>query len=143
MIGSASGAQLGVNLQIGVRFGIGILISMNVFCTLSPLHEFHMLLCIVQYDLSHHMKKTCRGTLFLINLQLRGCPNGIRSIAIRSCTIRRVTCIARDQGNVRVDQISLRGQIMKQIGKLTYLESLTTSDGNFVQDIERSRTGAT
>ena len=51
--------------------------------------------------------------------------------------------IGRDEGNVRVEDISLRGQMMRQVEEFTYLGSVITSDGKFIQDIERRRAGAT
>ena len=51
--------------------------------------------------------------------------------------------IGRDEGDVRVEDISLRGQMMKKVGEFTYLGSVITSDGKFTQDIERRRAGAT
>ena len=51
--------------------------------------------------------------------------------------------IGRDEGSGRVQNISLRGQAMKQVEEFTYLGSVITSDGKFVQDIERRRAGAT
>ena len=51
--------------------------------------------------------------------------------------------IGRDEDNVRVEDISLRGQMMKQVEKFTYLGSVITSDGKFMQDMERKTAGAT
>ena len=54
-----------------------------------------------------------------------------------------VLYIGRHEGSVRVQDISLRGQAMKQVEEFTYLGSVTTSDGKLVQDIQKRRAGAT
>ena len=50
--------------------------------------------------------------------------------------------IGRDKGDVGVDEVSLRGQMMKKVEEFTYLGSVITSDEKFTQDIERRRAGA-
>ena len=51
--------------------------------------------------------------------------------------------IGRNQGNVRVEDIALKSQMMKQVEEFTYLGSVKTGDGKFIQDIERMRAEAT
>ena len=54
-----------------------------------------------------------------------------------------VLYIGRGEGDVRIEDMELRGQRMKQVEEFVYLGSVFTSDGKFVQDIERRRAGAT
>ena len=51
--------------------------------------------------------------------------------------------IGRGEGDVRIEDMELRGQRMKQVEEFVYLGSVFTSDGKFAQDIERRRAGAT
>ena len=51
--------------------------------------------------------------------------------------------IGRGEGNVRSEDLQLRGQAMKQVEEFIYLGSVFTSDGKVMQDIERRRAGAT
>ena len=51
--------------------------------------------------------------------------------------------IGRDEASVRVQDISLTGLVLEQIEEFIYLGSVITSDGKFVQYIERRRAGAT
>ena len=51
--------------------------------------------------------------------------------------------IGRGEGDVRMEDMELREQRMKQVEEFVYLGSVFTSDGKFVQDIERRRAGAT
>ena len=50
--------------------------------------------------------------------------------------------VGRGQGNVRVEDLHLRGQTMKQVEEFTYLGSVVASDGRIIQDVERRRAGA-
>ena len=51
--------------------------------------------------------------------------------------------IGRGEGDVRIEDVQLRGQRMKQAEEFVYLGSVFTSDGRYRQDIERRRAGAT
>ena len=51
--------------------------------------------------------------------------------------------IGRGEGDVRIEDVQLRGQRMKQAEEFVYLGSVFTSDGKCIQDIERRRAGAT
>ena len=51
--------------------------------------------------------------------------------------------IGRGEGDVRMEDMELREQRMKQVEEFVYLGSVFTSDGKFLQDIERRRAGAT
>ena len=50
--------------------------------------------------------------------------------------------LRRDEGKVRVKDISSRAQMKKQVEEVTYLVSVIISDGKFVQGIERRRAAA-
>ena len=54
-----------------------------------------------------------------------------------------VLFIGRGEGDVRMEDLQLRGQPMKRVEEFTYLGSIITSDGKCIQDIERRRAGAT
>ena len=54
-----------------------------------------------------------------------------------------VLFIGRGEGDVRMEDLQLRGQPMKKVEEFTYLGSVVTSDGKCIQDIERRRAGAT
>ena len=54
-----------------------------------------------------------------------------------------VLFIGRGEGDVRMEDLQLRGQPMKRVEEFTYLGSIITSDGKSIQDIERRRAGAT
>ena len=43
--------------------------------------------------------------------------------------------VGRGQGNVRVEDLQLRGQTMKQVEEFTYLGSVVASDGRIIQDV--------
>ena len=51
--------------------------------------------------------------------------------------------IGRGEGDIRMEDMELREQRMKQVEEFVYLGSVFTSDGKFMQDIERRRAGAT
>ena len=51
--------------------------------------------------------------------------------------------IGRGEGNVRTEDLQLRGQALKQVEEFIYLGSVFASDGRIIQDIERRRAGAT
>ena len=51
--------------------------------------------------------------------------------------------IGRGEGDVRIEDMVLRGQRMKQVEEFAYLGSVFTGDGKFAQDVERTRAGAT
>ena len=53
-----------------------------------------------------------------------------------------VMYIGRGEGDVRTEDMVLRGQRMKQVEEFAYLGSVFTSDGKFTQDVERRRAGA-
>ena len=53
-----------------------------------------------------------------------------------------VLFIGRD-GDIRMEDIELRGQPMKQVDEFTYLGSVISSDGKFLKDIEKRRAAAT
>ena len=54
-----------------------------------------------------------------------------------------VLFIGHGEAEVRIEDLQLRGQPMKQAEQFTYLGSVITSDGKFIHDIERRRAGAT
>ena len=54
-----------------------------------------------------------------------------------------VLYIRREEGNVRSEDMQLRGRTMKKNEKITYLRSVFAGDRNLMQDIERRRAGAT
>ena len=58
------------------------------------------------------------------------------NISARKC---EVLYIGRDERSKRVQDISLRGQALKQVEEFTYLGSVITSDVKFVHDTERRR----
>ena len=64
---------------------------------------------------------------------------GINISAKRS----EILYIGRGEGDVRMEDMELREQRMKQVEEFVYLGSVFTSDGKFLQDIERRRAGAT
>ena len=51
--------------------------------------------------------------------------------------------IGRGEGDVRIEDMVLRGQRVKQVEQFAYLGGVFTSDGKFTQDVEIRRTGAT
>ena len=54
-----------------------------------------------------------------------------------------VLFIGRDEGDIRMEDIELRGQPMKQVNEFTYLGSVISSDGKLLKDIEKRRAAAT
>ena len=70
----AGDAQLLANVRIEENVSNWILMYLIVYCTKSPCHECHMSFCMIVSNFGHHRKKSCRDTLFLINVQLRSCP---------------------------------------------------------------------
>ena len=53
-----------------------------------------------------------------------------------------VMYVGRGQGNVRAEDIQIRGQTVREVEEFTYLGSVVTADGRINQDIERRRAGA-
>ena len=54
-----------------------------------------------------------------------------------------VMYIGRGEGDVRIQDMVLRGQRMKQVEEFAHLGSVLTSDGKLAQYVERSRARAT
>ena len=54
-----------------------------------------------------------------------------------------VMFIGRGEGDVSIEDLQLRAQPMKKVKEFTYLGTIITSEGKFIEDIERKRVGAT
>ena len=53
-----------------------------------------------------------------------------------------VVYVGRGSGDVRVEDVNLRGETIRQVSDFTYLGSVVTSDGKVKEDIEKRRAGA-
>ena len=62
-------------------------------------------------------------------------------IIINAKTIE-VKYVDRGSGDVRVEDVNLRGETIKQVSEFTYLGSVVTSDGKTTEDIGKRRAGA-
>ena len=53
-----------------------------------------------------------------------------------------VLYVGRGPGDVRVEDVTLRGENIRQVGEFTYLGSVIATDGKTINDIEKRRAGA-
>ena len=53
-----------------------------------------------------------------------------------------VLYVGRGPGEVRVEDVTLRGETIREVGEFTYLGSVVTTDGKTMKDIEKRRAGA-
>ena len=53
-----------------------------------------------------------------------------------------VMYVGRGSGEVRVEDVTLRGETIREVGEFTYLGSVVTTDGKSTKDIEKRRAGA-